>query len=458
MENAEIEILINKWNPHFQDTSKGSWVGSVPRKKYLQRLWEAMELRHVVVLTGVRRSGKSTLMQQLIGKLIEQGTEPKNALYLHLEDVLVMPYLKLGWKLLEQLYAYYLEKYNPQGKVFVFLDEIQGVSEFNRWIYSHYEKKENIKFVISGSRQSLIESEASTLLTGRTVRFDVYPFNFFEYLVTQNVQVEKGSTIEEVRNHNFSQTTAILHHLSNFLNEGGYPEIVLTQEQRNKELIASTYYRDILMRDIINPHDIRNPSEIESLGLQVLSDFTKTHTYRSLGRPQKLSVNTVKAYLDYFYKAYLFFESNYFSYKTKETQDVQKPRKIYVVDNGMRNFNVVVPRRDLGQCAENIVFLELMKNHPSVYYWRGKQEVDFVVLDPRQEAKLSLYNVSYTDEPHEREIKGLVEGLKEFKFDRGTVLTKNYFDKKVIDDKKVEFVPLWAWLIVNGGVFFKEII
>jgi len=456
MKQVEKETLISKWNPHFQDISKGGWVDTVPREKYLGRLWEAMELRHVMVLTGVRRSGKSTLIQQLIGKLIEEGTDPKNTLYLHLEDVLVRPYLKLGWKLLEELYTYYLEKYNSQGKVFVFLDEIQSVSEFNRWVYSHYEKKENIKFLISGSRQSLIESEASTLLTGRTVRFDIYPFNFYEYLATKNVQVGKGSTVEELRDSNFSQTTVMLHHLGNFLNEGGYPEIVLAQKERNKELIANTYYRDILTRDIINPHEIRNPSEIESLGLQILSDFTKTHTYRSLGRPQKLSVNTVKTYLDYFYKAYLLFESNYFSYKTKETQDVQKPRKIYVVDNGMRNFNVVVPRRDLGQCVENVVFLELMKNHPAVYYWKGKQEVDFVVMDPRVEPKLALYNVSYVDKPHKRETKGLIEGLKEFDLDRGMILTKNYFDKKVIDNKTIEFAPLWAWLIAYGRTFFKE--
>jgi predicted AAA+ superfamily ATPase len=91
--------------------------------------------------------------------------------------------------------------------------------------------------VISGSRQSLIESETSTLLTGRTVRFDVYPFNFYEYLTAQKVDIGKGNTIEEIRDRNFSQTIAILHHLGNFLVEGGYPEIVLASEQRNKKLM-----------------------------------------------------------------------------------------------------------------------------------------------------------------------------------------------------------------------------
>jgi predicted AAA+ superfamily ATPase len=117
---------------------------------------------------------------------------------------------------------------------------------------------------------------------------------------------------------------------------------------------------------------------------------------------------------------------------------------------------VVIPRPDLGQRAENVAFLELKKNHPAVYYWQGKQEVDFVVLDPRQETKLKLYNVSYTDEPYEREERGLVEGLKEFRLDQGTVLTKNRLETKVVEDKKIDFVPLWAWLITSNKTFFKE--
>lgn len=447
MDDIEKNTLINKWNPHFQDLSKGAWTDTIQRKEYLERLWDAMELRHVIVLTGVRRSGKSTLMQQLIKKLIDEGVNPKNTLYLHLEDVLIKPHLKLGWKLLDELYSYFLEKYDPQGKVFVFLDEIQGISGFNRWVYSSYENKENVKFVISGSRQSLVESEASTLLTGRTVHFDIYPFNFCEYLLAKNVQIKEGDTIKKMLDANFSQTRTILHNLGNFLKEGGYPEIVLSKKESNKELIANTYYRDMLTRDIINPHDIRNPVEIESLGLQVLVDFTKTHTYRSLGKPQKLSVGTVKQYLNHFYKAYLFFESNHFSYKTKETQDIQKPKKIYVVDNGIRNFNVIVPRQDLGQCAENITFLELKKHYPVVYYWQGKKEVDFVAMDPKKDPTIALYNVSYTDEINEREVDGLVEGLNEFGLKKGTILTRNCFDKKRIDKKSIEFIPLWAWLL-----------
>lgn len=448
MKPADIELLIKKWNPHFEELLKGEWTGTVSREKYLKRLWKTIDLRHILLLTGIRRSGKSTLMHQLMEKLIKEGTSPKNVLYLYFEDLLVQPYLSTGAKLLEQFYSFYLERYNPQGKVYIFLDELQGVKEFNHWLHTHYEFNKNLKFVVSGSRRSLIESEAATVLTGRNVQFDIYPFNFYEYLLVNKVEIGGENSIQSILDGNFSKTSTILHHLGNFLLEGGYPEIVLAKDRENKTLIANAYYRDILNRDVIGPNNIRNAREIEILGLQILSDFTKTHTYRSLGRPQGLSVDTVKIYLDYFYNSYLFFESRYFSYKTKETQDIRKPIKIYVSDNGLRNFNTLNLRPDLGQCAENTAFMELQKNNAGVYYWKGKKEIDFVAMNPN----LAFYNVSYIDLPHERETESMVEGLREFNIDKGTVLTKNYFETKKIEGKIVEFVPLWAWLILNGKV------
>jgi len=163
----------------------------------------------------------------------------------------------------------------------------------------------------------------------------------------------------------------------------------------------------LVTRDVLLPNNLRNGQEVEILGLQLLSDFANTHTYSSLAKPQKLSPDTVKTYLAYFSKAYLFFECTFFSYKTKETQDIQRPRKIYVVDNGMRNFNVPLARLELGRLAENMVYTELLKTSTQVSYWKGKREVDNLL----QNGALQLFNVSYTDELSDREVEGLVEGL-----------------------------------------------
>ncbi len=453
MDRDILHTILSTWNPHFTDPSKGKWVGTVSREKYLERLKKFTDIRHVLILTGVRRAGKSTLMHQLMNHLIaEKGVPAKNVVYLFLEDVFVQQYLHLGWKLLEDLYNFYLETYNPVGKVYLFLDEIQGVAEFNRWISSKYERQEPIKFILSGSRRSLLESESATVLTGRNIQIDVYPFNFYEYLLIKGVNVAGEASIVSLQQANFPQQTNILHHLGNYLREGGYPEIVLANDEEVKRALASSYYRDTVTRDVVIPNGVRNQQEVEILGLQIMSDFTKTHTYSSLSRPQKLSVETTKAYLDYFQRAYLFFESKHFSYKTKETQDVQRARKIYVVDNGFRNFTIPLLRPDVGQCAENIVYMELRKQNAAIYYWKGKKEIDFVTMN----TDISFYNVSYTDEPHEREIEGMVEGLKEFNIDRGVVLTKNYVDRKEIEGKTVDFIPLWTWLILNDKIFFRE--
>ena len=328
------------------------------------------------------------------------------------------------------------------------LDEIQGVTDFNRWIASKYERKENVKFILSGSCRSLIEAESATVLTGRNVQIDVYPFSFYEYLLIKNIEIKGEGETQSIWESNHFQQIPILHHLGNYLAEGGYPEIVLSENETEKKAIAAGYYRDTVSRDVLLPNKVRNARDVELLGLQVLADFTKTHTLNSLSKPNKLSVDTVKNYLEYFTRAYLFFESTYFSYKTKETQDIQKPRKLYVVDNGLRNFNVPITRPDLGQCAENVAYIELRKNNVAVHYWKGKHELDFAVLNP----KLRLYNVSYTDQPHERETTGLLEAMDEFNLDQGTILTKNYFTKQKIGKKTIELIPLWVWLIQNGKV------
>lgn len=453
MDSDVLNTLLTTWNPHFTNLTKGKWEGTVKREKYLERLKPLMDIPHVVILSGVRRAGKSTLMQQTMRYLIEEKKVPaKNVVYLFLEDILVQQYLSMGWELLDKLYNYYLEAYNPKGKVYLFLDEIQGVKEFNRWTASRYERKEPIKFIFSGSRKALLESESATVLTGRNVLVNVYPLNFYEYLLVKNVSLKGENSIRSLRDANFDQQHTILHHLSNYLYEGGYPEIVLAEGEDAKRAIAAGYYSDIVTRDVLRPNAIRNAQEVEILGLQIMADFTKTHTYSSLGRPQKLSVDTVKIYLDYFAKAHLFFESTHFSYKTKETQDIQRPRKLYAVDNGLRNFNVPQLRPDLGQCAENTAYMELQKNNVAVHYWKGKKEIDFVTVNPN----LAFLNVSYTDEPNVREVESMVEGLREFDKEQGIILTKNYADKKEIEEKMIEFIPLWAWLILNGRVFFKE--
>ncbi len=461
MNPADIQTLLTKWNPHFLDVNKGLWQHTTPRSWYLSQIEKTINMRHVVVLTGVRRSGKSVLLHQLMNSLIVSGVSATNVVYINLEDILIEKYLVeegkqrdsfvVGAELLENLYQTYRATYNPQGKVYLLLDEIQGITAFNHVLNTWYESQENVKVFVSGSHRSIEESETATLLTGRTIQFVINPLNFFEYLGVRGVESHAGSTIEEVWRSNASQASVFLFHLHNYLIEGGFPEIVLAKEEDEKRRIAQGYYRNFLVRDIISPRQIRNARDIEVLGLRLLADFTKTHTYRKLGLPLKLAPETVKTYLEYFYDSYLFSESSFFSYSTKETQDVQKPKKIYTVDNGLRNFNVLRFSPDLGRNAENVVFNELKNTHAGVFYWQDTHEVDFVVMDE----ETSLYNCSYTDEFAQREELGLVEGMKAFKKEKAVLLTRNTYKEKQVDGKIIQHIPLWAWLLAQGYVGFE---
>jgi uncharacterized protein len=447
MDKETIEKVLRIWNPHFENIDKSYGQSTIPRTLYLSKLQELIHLRHILVLTGIRRAGKTTLMHQLMRWLMKkEKVPPKNILYLFLEDILITPYLQHGAKFLDALLQHYQESLNPQGKIYLFLDEIQGIPDFNRWIASQYERNPHFKFILSGSCQSLVKASTASLLTGRNIQIDIYPFSFSEYLGFNKVPFQAAETPQEIWQSNFSQSSQIQHYLSRYMLEGGFPEIVLASNETEKRAIASSYYHDCVHRDILLVHSIRNARDIELLGLHLFREFTKTHSYSSLGKPFKLSVDTIKNYLSYYQQAHLFFESPFFSYKSKESQDIQKARKIYTIDSGLRNWNIPQIRPDFGQCAENLCFLELKKTCQSVYYWKGKQEVDFAVFSPT----LHLINVSFTDKIPPREYSGLREAMESLQLDESTLITKNTLQHTTQQGKTIHQIPLWAWLLATN--------
>ncbi len=446
MKTTIFDTLIQTWNPHFSNSDDEKWEHSIPRKHYMSLLKTYLDLRHVLILTGIRRAGKSTLMHQLMQYLLqEKNIPPYNVLYLFLEDVSILPYMQNGIQFLDELFSFYLETYNPKGMLYVFLDEIQSVPDFNRWVATRYEKHPRVKFILSGSRYSLVQSDTASLLTGRNILLQIEPFSFAEYLAVHKVSCREGEDASSVWRLNVANQSVFLHYLSAYMKEGGFPEIVLANNDVQKRVLASNYFRDCITRDILLPNHVRNEHLIELLAFHLLQEFTKTHTYSSLGKPYKLSAETVKNYLMYFEKAFLFYQNQSFSYKTKETQDIQKPKKIYAADNGLRNLNIPYIRPDLGQCAENICSLEFRRQMLQQYYWKRKHEVDFVVFRP----SISLYNVSYTDVIHPREIDSLVEAMEHFSLEESTLLTKSLHGTETVQGKRIHCIPVWAWLLAH---------
>lgn len=405
-----------------------------PRSQY-EMLLKTLKVPEVTIITGVRRSGKSTFMYQMVDMLLKNDIPSEQILFVNLEDK------KLANNTLDDVYDTYREKMNPDKPAYIFLDEIHKRENWEAWIRTHYDRKSNIKFVISGSCSYLLKKEYSTLMTGRNLTFEVYPLSFWEFLDFRGVKVDlknikKGIILEKDK-------YTIMNNLDEYLYYGGFPAVFFRDKEFKLRLL-SQYFDDILYKDIIDRYDL-NSQKTKDLALYLITNFTSLISLRNIRNALGLSYDLITDYLSYYLEAFMFFTCDHFSYSMKEQKT--KPSKIYCIDNGLRNAVSFKFRKDEGKLAENLVFLELKRRDKDVYYWSGQGEVDFVIKNPDQ--SLTAINVTYTDEIDERETVGLLQFRDQDKFKKAKqlILITKDLEKK---DKGITFIPLWKWLLQNS--------
>lgn len=421
---------LAEWNPWWDNRELLSELTGKPRQEYSD-LIKSVGIKEITVIMGVRRSGKSTLMYQMIDKLLFDGKiRPEQVLFVNLEDK------KFTGDSLDDIYSAYRESINPNDKSYVFIDEIHRRDGWEAWIRKKYDLKENCKFVISGSCSYLLKKEYSTLLTGRNLTFEIFPLSFKEYILFKGIElnvnsVKKGLVVGRTKYN-------ILNAFKEYLNNGGFPEIFFAKEEF-KSRILKQYFDDIIYKDIIARYNI-NSKKAMDLALFLITNFTSKISLRNLRNSLGISYDSIKDYISYYIESYLFFINDYFSYSVKDQKS--RASKIYCIDNGLRNSVSFRFSRDAGKLAENLVFTELKRRGHDNYYWEGKAEVDFVL---KEGSSLTGINVTYSDDISEREVKGLNEFKKKFgkNVKRMILLTKNT-EKK---DKGIEFIPLWKWIL-----------
>lgn len=423
---------LNEWNPWWENKDLIKRLIGRHRSRY-NSLLDSIKIKEITIITGIRRSGKSTLMYQMIYALLEKGIKPEQILFVNLED------RKLAKDTLDEIYMNYRENLNPDKKAYIFFDEIHRKQGWESWIRKKYDLKTDDKFVISGSCSYLLKKEYSTLLTGRNLTFEVFPLSFEEFLSFNGINIDimkikKDIITEETKIH-------ILRSLKQYLHLGGFPEIVL-KEELYKLRILKQYFDDILYKDIIDRFSI-NSQKLRDLALFLITNFTSTISLRNLRNSLSISYDSIKDYLSYFKEAFLFFTIDCFSYSLKEQKSL--PQKIYCIDNGLRESVSFKFSEDEGKLAENMVFIELKDK--DVYYWKNEksQEVDFVIKE--KDNKLTAINVSYTDKINKREIDSLLKFKSFFdkKINKLIIITKN--TEKV--ENGIQLIPLWKWALIQ---------
>jgi len=363
---------------------------------------------HVSVIAGIRRCGKSTLMRQIMSQ-----NANASRIFINFEDARLSAFRTDDFQKLIDI----INEYYPEAECY--FDEIQNIDEWERLIRTLHDAGKNI--YITGSNASLLSAELGTKLTGRYLLTELFPFSYNEFLRMTNLNAGLVS-------------------FEKYLFTGGFPDYVKT----NNPEILQQLFNDIVMRDIVVRYGIKDHRLLQELGVYLLTNIGKEFSYHNLSKTFGISsVNTVSNYISYFEKSFLFFQVPLMTWSLK--RQLVNPKKIYAIDNGLIHNNSLSFSEDKGRLLENLVFMTLRNAGKQVFYFREKNECDFVYKDFNKVEGAVQVCYNLTTDNHKREINGLLEAMNTFKLNHAYILTMNEEDRFEFENKTIEVKPVWKW-------------
>ncbi|MCX6771270.1 MAG: ATP-binding protein [Candidatus Micrarchaeota archaeon] len=476
MEDTDILQILYAQNPWWE----GKPVQAPEQKRRdFYFLKKTLADKQITAIIGPRRVGKSVLMQQLIKDLVDQKVPPKHILFAQLDE----PKFENGknlliGKILETYFKHILEK-SPQdleGKIFVFLDEVQDIEKWSEVLKSYYDRNYKMKFVVSGSSAAGITRGSSESLAGRVSIHLVLTLKFVDYLKFKGVNGDLDDIslklrykIKDALDENnpellwsnlrkFSAGLVPRQHrietlLGEYMVKGGYIEL-LDQNDYGKCL---QYLKDLLQlviyKDMVKVFGVRNPKNIEELllflGNHSAELFSESSTSAKLG----IKNQTVSEYMEYLEDTFLVSMS--MIYAANRSKQIRNPRKVYLTDNGIRNVlngtyspKALTDSKDVGLIAETAAHNHLLRlgffldpYNSKCYYWKNGSEIDNVIVYAKKPIPVE---VKYQNDIGSEDLKGCKEFMKENDSLFAIMITKNKLDYK----DKVFYIPLWYFLLI----------
>jgi len=359
----------------------------IQRSEYLHKIEPFIDRHIIKVLIGVRRSGKSTLLKQVIEHLKDKGVPEENIIWINFE---LSEYFEIdNINKLENFLNEKMSKIN--GKMYLFFDEIQVIPEWEKLINSYF-AKENYDIYITGSNSKLLSGELATLLAGRYVQIDVYPFSFREYLKYYNIQ-------DNLNNH-----------FLKYVENGGMPS-TFEYDDENKKNILMDLYNSIILKDIIQRNNVKNVDLLDRIIRFIMynigQSFSANKVYNRLKQDMvRLSVNSIYNYIKYFENARIIHQVKRENLQGKKI--LKHNEKYYVCDLGFRETIIGNNSHDITRVIENIVYIELLRRGYKITIGNvGDLEVDFVCKKNGQKMYVQVSYILANEETIEREFKSL---------------------------------------------------
>lgn len=392
---------------------------------------------------GMRRTGKTCFVYQVIADLLSKGVSRESILYLNFEDERLLPMTAADLHRIPDTY-YRRYPHLRDGQCFFFFDEIQNIEGWEQFTRRLLDT-ENIHICITGSSAKLLSREIATSLRGRSISTEIFPFSFMESLEHAGIRPDGG-----VRP-GAKKRALLENRLNAYLLEGGFPEVQgIAQEHRVR--VLQEYLDVVILRDLVERHKISNTIPVRYMVRHLLNapaaPFSVNKFYndlRSQGIP--CGKNALHEYLEHLSDAYLFFQVSL--HTRSERARMVNPRKIYVIDTGLVQACSRNVHRDFGHLLENLVFLELRRRNQTIEYYKtsGGHEIDFLVTDHSGRESLIQVSAEMTNPAtRQREVRVLVEAMKECRTNHATVVTLTEEERLETEAGIIDIVPAWLWI------------
>ena len=402
-------------------------------------------LNKVIVLMGVRRSGKTYMFYNIIKQLVSEGIDKHNIVYINFED----ERLDMQQADLDLILQSYRELYPEKelNKVWFFFDEIQNVTGWEKFVRRLYDSV-STKIFITGSNSAFLSTDIATSLRGRSISYEVFPYSFDEYLrhlkIDVNLYLPKNKAL-------------VINAYYSYLKNGGFPEVVDYDDRLRSEVLKNYFYV-MLYKDLIERYNISTTvvlkQFVEQLAVNVTSAFSINKIYNDFrSRGLKLDKNLLYELSEYIENIYLAFRVSKFDYSVNKRNVSSK--KSYFIDNGLLNTLTFNFSDNYGKLLENAVYLYLKQNHShhldkSIFYHKSTKECDFVLF--KGEKVVTAIQVSHDisdDETKARELDGLVNALKVYGLKKGYIITSETEDSFDYKGFEIEVIPAYKFLVTS---------
>ena len=418
-----MEEIFNRWNPWWEEGKVPTELLGIKRGRYLELLKAQVKEPRVTVVTGPRRTGKTTLLYQTIEHLISSGISPKNIFYAQLDH----PGIDKDIGAIVREFRR-MNKIPVKDKTYLFLDEVQYAQDWARWVKTLFDMREG-KLFISGSTTALLETDAFASLTGRWTKIPIWPLNLQEFIAF------KGGIVTGADRYLGSS------YLDDYMRTGGFPEAVMQKDANARAKLLSDLFDDMIFKDAARSRKIRDPSALRQVAVFLLASIGTPTSVNKMHKVFKISPEAISGYIDALCNAYLFFPCQFYSRSMNEK--IYNSKKYYCIDPGI--VHAVLGKIALGAAAEDLLALNYYKSG-EIGYWKAEAELDLVIGN----AKAALES-KFKKDIDQKEIRGGLLFCKEKGLDKMYVATDDLTVTKKINGISVHFVPAARILLGEAG-------